>query len=69
MFSAKAVARTLGSVTFASAVLDGPVLRNMKKTDANIRNQAAGKGVNNIATNSGKATIIPKPEMRKYDPG
>src|ERR1700681_2195284 len=65
---AKAVARTFGSVTLASAVFEGPVLRNMKNTDPNISNHAAGNGVNNIATNKGKAAIIPTPETRKYEP-
>src|ERR1700719_1154861 len=69
IFRAKAEARTLGSVTFASAVFEGPVFKNMKKTDANIRNHAAGNGVNRNTTNSGKAMTIPSAETRKYEPG
>src|SRR6266513_2003298 len=43
MFSAKAVARTLGRVTFASAVFDGPVLKNKKKTARKMHSHAPGK--------------------------
>src|SRR5437867_4049091 len=69
MFKAKAEARTFGSVTFASAVFDGPVFRNMKNTAANIRYQAAGNGVNRKITKSGKAITIPSADTRKYEPG
>src|SRR6478609_2330503 len=69
MLKAKAVARTPGIDTLANAVLDGPVLRKRKKTEMNIRTQAAGNGVNSITTNGGTARTIPTPETKKYEPG
>src|ERR1700736_4459265 len=69
MFNANAEARTFGSDTLARAVFDGPVFRNRKNTDANIRNQAAGNGVNSMATNNGNARAMPSPDTKKYDPG
>src|SRR6476660_8626264 len=68
MFSAKAVARTFGRATFARAVFDGPVLRNIKKTEAPISHHACGNGTKSIAMKSGHASNIPQPETRKYDP-
>src|ERR1700730_16712291 len=69
MSRAKAVARIFGNETLAIAVLDGPVLRNMKNTDANIMIQAAGNGVKSMAMSNGTATSIPYPENKKDDPG
>ncbi len=48
MFNANAVARTDGCVTFASAVFDGPVLKNRKNSAMNSSAQAAGNGTYNI---------------------
>ena len=62
---AKAVARTDGWVTFASAVFDGPVLKKRKKIAMNIRTHAAGNGVKSIAAENGNAIKIPIPETRK----
>ena len=39
------VARTAGSETLASAVLEGPVFRKRKKIATNIATQAAGNGI------------------------
>src|SRR6476646_403257 len=68
MLSAKAVARTFGSATFARAVFDGPVFRNIKKTEAPISHHAWGNGIKSIAIKSGHASNIPQPETRKYEP-
>ncbi len=65
IFNAKAVARMDGWVTFASAVLDGPVLKNRKNIAKNRQIQAAGKGTYNIATTNGNESKIPAPETRK----
>src|SRR6266566_3333813 len=43
MFKAKAVARTLGKLTFASAVLDGPLLKNIQNTAIKMQIHAGGK--------------------------
>jgi hypothetical protein len=43
IFSANALARTVGGVTLANAVLDGPVLKKRKKTAIKIISQAIGK--------------------------
>ena len=65
MLTAKAVARTPGFVTFANAVLAGPVLKKRKKIARNIIIQAAGNGVKSINTENGNAIITPIPETRK----
>src|SRR5579862_420458 len=44
ILSAKAVARMEGGVTFASAVLEGPVLKNRKKIATKMQTHAAGNG-------------------------
>src|SRR5256885_9122488 len=69
ILKAKAVARTLGSETLARAVFDGPVFKNKKNTEPNIKTQANGNGVKSIATKSGNAHSIPQPDTRKYEPG
>src|SRR6266571_6135604 len=69
ILSAKAVARTDGCVTLASAVFEGPVLKKRKKTATNISTHAEGNGVKSIATENGKAIMTPIPEIRKYEPG
>src|SRR3954447_17121363 len=69
ILKANAVARTLGNETFARAVFDGPVLRNRKKTEQNMKTHANGNGVKSIATNRGNAQSIPQPDTRKYEPG
>src|SRR5437016_13321849 len=69
ILSAKAVARTDGCVTLASAVFDGPVLKKRKNTAMNIITQAEGNGVKSITTENGRAMITPIPEIRKYEPG
>src|SRR5215831_20855491 len=53
MFNAKAVARTDGRVTFASAVFEGPVLKKRKKSAINISPQASGNGTKTTAAENG----------------
>src|SRR2546427_1347483 len=67
IFNAKAVARTLGIVTFASAVFDGPVLKNRKNTAMKRQTQAAGNRTQSMAIVAGKASKTPTPETRKYE--
>src|SRR5689334_21563228 len=43
IFKANALARTIGKVTLASAVLEGPVGQKRKKTAKEIINQSIGK--------------------------
>src|SRR3954470_15148369 len=69
MFSANAVDRIDGAVTFARIVLLGPVLKNRKKSAAKITAQAAGNGVYSIRITHGAATRIAAPDTRKYEPG
>src|SRR4029077_15249355 len=68
MFSAKAVDRTDGCVTLASAVFDGPVLKKRKNNAINISTQARGNGVKTTAAENGNAIITPIPDTKKYAP-
>src|SRR5688572_13313239 len=62
MISAKAVARTLGCVTFARMVLLGPVLKNRKNSATKTATHAAGNGRYSIAMTAGQARKIPTAE-------
>src|SRR5260370_4014910 len=65
ILTAKAVARTRGLVTFASAVFDGPVLKKRKKITRNIMIQAAGNGVNKIRAEKANASLTHSPTTKK----
>src|SRR5438477_12412605 len=67
MLTAKAVARTPGFVTFANAVLAGPVLKKRKKIARNIIIQPTGNGVKSINTEKGNAITTRIPDTRKWD--
>src|SRR5436305_5599566 len=69
MLKANAVARAFGKETLDRAVFDGPVFKNKKKTDPNIKIHADGNGVKSIPMKKGNAQIIPQPDTRKYEPG
>jgi hypothetical protein len=65
MFTANAIARTDGCVTFAMAVFDGPVLKKRRKSATNMNTHASGNGTNTIAAETGNAIITPIAETRK----
>ena len=69
IFTANAVARTVGIETFASAVFDGPVFKKRKKIATNIATHAIGNGTYKLITKIGAAMSIPTPETEKYEPG
>src|SRR4051794_33533815 len=68
MFSANAVVRTVGDVTFARIVLLGPVLKNRQNTARNTNTHAQGNGVLRISSSIGKPASNPAAETMKYDP-
>ena len=69
IFSANAVALMREEVTFARAVLAGPVLKNRKNTAPNTAHHAYGNGSQSIASVHGNASRMAKPDTRKYAPG
>src|SRR5687767_13312535 len=69
MFTAKALARMHGCVTFARIAFDGPVLKNRKKTARKMNDHAYGNGVQSMRITRGQEIQMPAADTRKYEPG